>query len=90
MTDFNVKTFSHYLCVSLFPTYATIITTITTPFVIRLPQLLAILLTNFFASTNTCWLDLYSGDLQTMTVLYTHNESSHKTDRITTVRRLLF
>ena len=43
-------------------------------------HLFIILLTQLFAGTNTCSLDLYSGDLQTMTILFTRNASSHKTD----------
>ena len=35
---------------------------------------------NLFISNNTCSLDLYCGDLQTTTMLFTHNTSSHKTD----------
>ena len=30
-----------------------------------------------YASNNTCLLDLYSGNLQTTTVVFTHNASSH-------------
>ena len=40
---------------------------------------------NLFASNNTYALNLYRGDLQTRTVLTTHNASSHKTDKITTL-----
>ena len=35
---------------------------------------------NLFVSNNTCSLDLYSEDLQTKTVLFTRNASSHKTN----------
>ena len=38
---------------------------------------------------NTCSYDLYSGDLQNRTVLFTRNASSHKTDWITTDCSLL-
>ena len=44
---------------------------------------------NLSASNNAYPLDLYSGDLQTTSVLFTHNASSHKTDWITTARCLL-
>ena len=44
---------------------------------------------NLFVSNSTCSLDLYSGDVQTKTVLFTHKVSSHKTDWITTTCHLL-
>ena len=43
---------------------------------------------NLFVSNKICSLDLYSGDLQTMTVLFTRSATSHKTDWITTIRCL--
>ena len=76
----------HYLCVPLFSTYTTYTTITTTVFACSIFFSAYYL----FASNNTCPLDLYSGDLQTTTVLFTHNSSSHKTDRITTTCRLLF
>ena len=39
--------------------------------------------------SNTCSLDLYSGDLQTTTVFFTRYVSRHKTDRIFTTSCLL-
>ena len=71
--------------VPLFPTYTTYTTIITTTtnrslFFFFFSQLLTI----FFVSTNTCSLDLYSGDLQTTTVLFTRNVSSHNINWITT------
>ena len=46
---------------------------------------------NLFVNNKTCSLDLYSysGILQTKTVLFTVNASSHKTNWITTARCLL-
>ena len=41
---------------------------------------------NLFVINNTCLLNLYSGDLQTTTALFTRNASSRKTDWITTTR----
>ena len=35
---------------------------------------------NHFVSNNSCLSNLFSGDLQTTTVLFTRNASSHKTD----------
>ena len=43
---------------------------------------------NLFINNNTCSLDLYSSNLQTTTVLFTRNASSHKTDWIHTTRCL--
>ena len=43
---------------------------------------------NLFVRNYSCSLDLYSGDLQTMTVLFTRSATSHKTDWITTIRCL--
>ena len=42
-----------------------------------------------FVSNNTCSPDLYSGYLQTTTVLFTRTASSHQTNWITTTRCLL-
>ena len=64
-------------------TYTVIITTITT-------CSLFLSAYNLFASNNTCSLDLFSGDHQTTTVLFTRNASSHKTEWIPTARRLPF
>ena len=44
---------------------------------------------NLFVSHNICSLDLYSGDLQTTTVLFACNVSSHQADWVTTTRCLL-
>ena len=41
------------------------------------------------ANNNTCSLDLYNEDVQTSTVLFTCDASSHKTDWILTTRCLL-
>ena len=57
-------------------TYTVIITTITT--INTCSFFLSAY--NLFASNNTCSLDLFSGDHQTMTVLFTRNASSHKKD----------
>ena len=70
----------HYLCVPLFLTY-TMYTTITTTIIAGSLFFSAY---NLFVRNNTCSLDLYSGDLQTTTVLFTHNATSHKSDWITT------
>ena len=57
-----------YLCVPLFPTYTTYTTTITTTIIAC-----SIFFTAYklFQSNNTYSLGLYSGDLQTTTVLFT-------------------
>ena len=70
--------------VSLFPIYTTYTTIITTINIHSLFFSQKYSAYKLFKSNNTCALDLYSRDLQTTTVHFTSNVSSHKTDWITT------
>ena len=68
--------------IKLFIVRITIITTITSRSLFSSPN-------NLFANNKTYSLNLYSGDLQTTTVLFTFDKSSHKAEWITSSLRLL-
>ena len=68
-----------YLCLPLFPNYETH-TTITT----------TIIVCSIFFSVYNPLVSLYNEGFQTTTIVSTHNTSSHKTNWITTTRRIFY